>query len=304
MGSKVREQFISLLKDQFGPIHRLGPGNSLFHISDKVRVYVRYSKVHAGGSTFFGLRKDDLDQLEGFPSYIAFLWDDQKQPLLVPFGKFVEVFRSLEPARDGQYKAHVYTSKEGTDLNIVRAGRFGVDSHYGWDELRNAMQEYKDLAVPKELSHSQLQSLVGAIGKLTGHRIYIPVNDRNILDWNIVDRFEITNDVPAIGQHLPASSLSQIDVLWINPTRNLLAAAFEIEYSTPIYSGLLRFNDVHLDFRLPRAAIVADMDRKEAFMRQINRRTFRESGLNEVCLFYSYSDVYGWYKRLSGKQRV
>jgi hypothetical protein len=134
MASKVREEFISSLQSQFGKLHRVSPSNSLFIIRDKVRVYVRYSKMHRHGSTFFGLRKDDLDQLEGFPSFIAFVWDGQKQPLLIPYEKFNEVFRSVEPARDGQYKVHVYMSPEGTDLHVVRAGRFGVDSHYGWEE--------------------------------------------------------------------------------------------------------------------------------------------------------------------------
>jgi len=92
-------------------------------------------------------------------------------------------------------------------------------------------------------------------------------------------------------------------VLWVHPTRNLLAAAFEVEHSTPIYSGLLRFNDVHIDFKLPRAGIVAQAEREEAFLRQVNRRTFHVSGLNEVCLFYSYSDVYRWYQRLRSEYK-
>jgi len=82
----------------------------------------------------------------------------------------------------------------------------------------------------------------------------------------------------------------------------LLAAAFEVEHSTPIYSRLLRFNDIHIDFKLARAGIVAQAERKEAFLRQINRRTFCASGLNEVCLFYSYSDVYRWYRRLRSER--
>ncbi|MDE3049758.1 MAG: hypothetical protein KGJ48_07635, partial [Nitrospirota bacterium] len=141
MGASVREKFISSLHSESGDIRRVGPSSSLFVIRDKTRVYVRYSKVHKRSSTFFGLRKDDLDQLEGFPSFIAFVWDGQSQPLLVPYEKFVEVFRAVEPARDGQYKVHVYISSEGTDLHIVRAGRFGMDSHYGWDELRKTAEE-------------------------------------------------------------------------------------------------------------------------------------------------------------------
>jgi hypothetical protein len=304
MESRTREEFLTILRSKFGDLHRVGPSKSLFILQEKARVYVRYSKVHHRRSTFFGLRKDDLDQLEGFPSFIAFLWDGQKEPLLIPFEKFVDVFRSVEPARDGQYKAHIYSTKEGTDLHVVRAGRFGVDSHYGWEELRNSMDAATVNARPPELSHSQLQTLVGAIGRLTGHRVYIPVADRQSLDWEIVQRFEIVSQPPSIGRHPSPSSLSQIDVVWIKPEKNLLSAVFEIEHSTPIYSGLLRFNDIQIDCKLPRAGIVAEAERKEAYLRQINRRTFIVSGLNDICLFYSYNDVYSWYRRLYSETRV
>ena len=303
MASPVREQFLSVLEREFGPLKRLGSSNSLFTIRDKARVYIRYSRVHERGSTFFGLRHQDIGLLEGFPSFITFLWDGQREPLLLPFERFAAIFQSVEPASDGQYKVHVYSNQEGTDLNIVRAGRFGVDSHFGLKDLRAALQETSADNIPVDLSHHQMQTIVGAIGKLTGHAVYIPPNDRPFLDWSLTDRFDLANDVPSTGRHVPAASLALIDVLWIHPTQNLLAAAFEVEHSTPIYSGLLRFNDVHLDFKLTRAGIVADAEREDAFLRQINRRTFRASGLSEVCLFYKYSDVYGWYLRLLSEKR-
>lgn len=301
VASPTRREFLSSIESELGPLHQLGTGTSLFTIRDKVRVYVRYSKVHQRDSTFFGLRQEDIALLEGFPSFIAFLWDGQKEPLLIPYEQFAAVFHSLEPASDGQYKVHIYTNEEGTDLHIVRAGKFGVDSHFGLRGLRAAVSEQTDEPLPIGFSHSQIQTIVGAVGRLTGHAVYIPANDRPFLDWDIVDRFELVSDIPSTGRHAPAASLSLIDVLWIHPKRNLLAAAFEVEHSTPIYSGLLRFNDVHIDFKLPRAGIVAQEERKEAFLRQINRRTFRASGLNEVCLFYNYSDVYRWYMRLRSK---
>lgn len=303
MASSRRADFLSSLEGEFGRLNRIGTSVSLFTIRDKVRVYVRYSKVHKRGSTFFGLRQEDVALLEGFPSFIAFLWDGQREPLLIPYEQFAAAFRSVEPASDGQYKVHIYTNGEGTDLHIVRAGRFGVDSCFGVGELRAAVRG-EDEPLPMDFSHHQMQTIVASIGSLTGHAVYIPLNDRAFLDWGIVDRFDLANDIPSTGRHAPAASLGLIDVLWVHPTRNLLAAAFEIEHSTPIYSGLLRFNDVHIDFKLPRAGIVADAEREEAFLRQINRRTFRASGLNEVCLFYKYSDIYRWFLRLRSERQT
>ena len=304
MPSPLRNEFLISMENEFGRLHRIGKSNSLFVVRDKARVYVRYSKVHHRGSTFFGLRQEDLALLEGFASFIAFLWDGQKEPLLLPFEQFASAFRSVEPASDGQYKVHIYSSEEGTDLHIVRAGRFGVDSYFGLGEFRSAASGGEGSSLPTDFSHHQIQSIVGAIGKLTGHAIFIPANDRPFLDWNIVQRFEFVNDVPSTGRHAPAASLSLIDILWIHPTQNLLEAAFEVEHSTPIYSGLLRFNDVHIDFKLPRAGIVAQAERKDAFLQQINRRTFRASGLDEVCLFYDYSEVHRWYLRLMSQHHT
>ena len=295
MASPVRAEFLSLLEREFGRLQRLGTSNSLFTVQDKARVYVRYSRVHKRGSTFFGLRQEDIALLEGFSSFIAFLWDGQREPLLIPYGRFAAAFHSVDPASDGQYKVHIYTNEEGTDLHVVRAGRFGVDSHFGLGELREVVLESRAEPLPVDFSHHQMRTIVGAIGGLTGHAVYIPLNDRPFMDWNIVDRFELADDTPSTGRHSPAASLGLIDVLWIHPTRNLLTAAFEIEHSTPIYSGLLRLNDVHIDFKLPRAGIVAGAEREDAFLRQIGRRTFRASGLHEVCLFYKYSDIYRWY---------
>jgi hypothetical protein len=301
MTSPLRNEFLISIENKFGHIQRIGKSNSLFLVREKVRVYVRYSKVYHHGSTFFGLRQEDLALLDGFPSFIAFLWDGQKAPLLVPFEQFASVFRSVDPASDGQYKVHIYSNEEGTDLHIVRAGRFGVDSYFGLEELHTSVSGEEGYSLPTDFSHHQIQSIVGAIGRLTGHAIFIPANDRPFLDWDIVPRFELVNDVPSTGRHAPAASLSFIDVLWIHPTQNLLEAAFEVEHSTPIYSGLLRFNDVHIDFKLPRAGIIAQAERKDAFLQQINRRTFRASGLSEVCLFYNYKEVYSWYLRLTSQ---
>lgn len=298
MTSPLRNEFLISIENEFGRLNRIGKSNSLFVIREKARLYVRYSKLHRRGSTFFGLRQEDLALLEGFPSFVAFLWDGQKDPLLVPYEQFASAFHSVKPASDGQYKVHIYSNEEGTDLHIVRAGRFGVDSYFGLADLRTAVSGEEGYSLSTDFSHHQIQSIVGAIGKLTGHAVFIPPNDRPFLDWDTVQPFELVNDIPSTGRHAPAASLSLIDVLWIHPTQNLLEAAFEVEHSTPIYSGLLRFNDVHIDFKLPRAGIIAQAERKDAFLHQINRRTFRASGLDEVCLFYNYSEIYRWYLRL------
>src|SRR5437867_12151771 len=117
MPKPVKKQFLDELKRRFPSARKSGASQSLFEIPDiSVRIYVRYSKLHPRNKTFFGLRKTDLRWLEGQRSIICFLWDGQQIPLLVPFSAFEDVFASLVPADDGQYKAQVYPDPVSTEL--------------------------------------------------------------------------------------------------------------------------------------------------------------------------------------------
>jgi hypothetical protein len=125
--------------------------------------------------------------------------------------------------------------------------------------------------------------------------------DRGKLDWALAREFEVTDLLPS-GLGEIKAIVQEIDVIWMERGSGQVSALFEVEHSTPIYSGLLRFNDVHLvapTFR-PRFSIVSNDVRREAFVRQVNRPTFQRSGLNELCSFLEYANVFGWHKRQSG----
>ena len=297
MSWETSEGFVDDLGSRWGRLKRLPRSRSLFEIAGRVRVYRRYSKLHAESTAFFGLRQVDLQQLEGFPSFICLVWEGQSAPLVIPYEDFQEIFSTVEPARDGQYKVHVDLRKEGTDLRIVQAGRFGVDAYFGTDRLVAAVENSGELEEIPNLSHSQVQSMIGAIGSQSGYAVWTPANDRASLDFSLVDRFPCVAALPEFGNPFLRNVVEQIDVLWIDKRRNTIAAAFEVEFSTPIYSGLLRFIDIHIDFKLPRAAVIAHEERRSAFVRQVNRRTFQASGLSDICSFYEYTDVYRWFTR-------
>ena len=241
--------------------------------------------------------------LEGQPSVLCFLWDDQPEPLLVPFAQYEEVFRSVLPAADGQYKAQVYLQDDGTELYVAKAGRFNVEDHFGWDQLDALLDSARFEPVP-EFSHSQMQTLLGSIGAAKGHQIWIPPNDREKLDWSLTKRFDSKEFLP-YGFEKVKHILQEVDVIWIDRGSTQLRALFEVEHSTPIYSGLLRFNDIHLaaPHLHPRFSVVANDARRAAFVRQLNRPTFRMSGLSAVCTFLEYVNVFGWYRRTRLKSR-
>jgi len=298
----TKRQFLDKLSARYGRLQRITSSQSLFDAGDNnLRVYVRYSKKHKRNSMFYGLRKIDLQLLEGRPSVLCFLWSNQEEPLLIPFSEFEEVFRSVEPASDGQYKVQVYNPDEMTELYIANAGRFNVESYYGWGSIEVLF----DLAVSPvpELSHSQIQTLLGSLGTTKGYEVWIPTSDQSKMDWSLTHPFECARDFPLAIERIRDVG-QQIDVIWTARARGTPRAFFEIEHSTPIYSALLRFNDVHiLAPRLGAAySVVSNEARRSLFVRQLGRPTFKASGLAEACNFLEYRNVFLWHKRITSQQ--
>jgi hypothetical protein len=295
----VKERFLAELSRAFGAVRKLPGSQSLLELGNsRVRVYVRYSKLHPGGRTFFGLRRSDLTQLEGHPALICFLWDGQAEPLMVPFHEYEEVFRVVSPASDGQYKVQVHLGDEGTELYIARAGRFGVEGHFGWAALAQMVDRSQLVQIP-DLSHSQVQTLLGSIGATKGFDVWIPPSDRSSLDWGLANGFDPRDALPA-GYDSIKGIIQEIDVIWVGRGSSQPLAFFEVEHSTPIYSALLRFNDVHLTAPSlgARFSVVANDQRHALFVRQLARPTFQASGLGALCTFFEYADVFAWYRRL------
>jgi hypothetical protein len=299
MANEVKLNFLKTLGERYGTLRKLDRSLSLYVIGqDTARIYIRYSKVHNQHRTFYGLRDEDLKQLEGHPSLICFLWDEQKEPLFLRFSDYEEVFHSTCPASDGQYKVQIYLQDGATELYVAQAGRFNVEGSLGWGELEATVSSSEIKIIPT-FTHSQMQTLLGAIGTAKGFDVWIPSNDRNRLDWSVADSFTCRDVLPSGFQEIERI-VQEIDVIWLLRGASEPRALFEVEHSTPIYSGLLRFNDVHLVApRLrSRFSIVANDTRRDIFVRQLNRPTFRFSGLSELCTFLDYKDVFSWFSRI------
>ena len=151
------------------------------------------------------------------------------------------------------------------------------------------------------MTHSQIQTLLGFIGSSKGFYIWIPLIDRYKLDWNLTSRFECKQELPDRFNNI-LEIIKEIDIIWLQRGSSEYKAIFEVEHSTPIYSGLLRFNDLYLTEPKLKAkfSIVSNDVRRPLFLKQIKRPTFQYSGLAEVCNFFEYKDVYNWYLRLKG----
>src|SRR5438270_8204401 len=88
-------------------------------------------------------------------------------------------------------------------------------------------------------------------------------------------------------------TIELIDVLWLSG--NSIVAAFEVECTTSVYSGLLRMSDLlalqpNLDINL---YLVAPDDRRDKVEQEILRPTFtlREKPLRRICGFIGFSKL-------------
>jgi hypothetical protein len=144
-------------------------------------------------------------------------------------------------------------------------------------------------------SHTEIQWRLLDLGSQMGLSVWAPKADRGRA-WNS----KPIGSVPRLLDKLPTSfdegttkTVENIDVLWLKGAA--IVAAFEVEHSTVVYSGLLRMSDLltmqpNLDIRLH---LVGPDDRYAKFAREVARPTFasRSKPLHTLCGFLPYSKL-------------
>jgi len=252
MSNEVKIDFLETASLKLDKLERFGNSLSLFQIQGSdIRLYLRYSKIHSRNQAFYGLRDVDLKQLEGFPSFICFLWEGQDQPLLIPYADFEEVFQSATLANDGQYKVSLFLQEEALELYIGRIGRFNVEGYFGWDQIESLAKSTEKTPIPN-LSHSQIQTLLGAIGVAKKFDVWIPPNDRTKLDWSIAREFTQREILPIEFEKV-SHILSEIDVVWLQNKNPQVAV--EIHYGGNLGDALDRLRHAR-DFNFRKIIIV------------------------------------------------
>jgi hypothetical protein len=141
--------------------------------------------------------------------------------------------------------------------------------------------------------HSEIQYLLLTLGAELGLDVWVARNDRG-RKWNGV----VLGSLPKMLEQLPTQfneattrTIELIDVLWL--AGNSIVAAFEVECTTSIYSGLLRMSDLlalqpNLDINL---YLVAPDERRDKVEQELLRPTFglREKPLAKICGFLPFS---------------
>ena len=134
----------------------------------------------------------------------------------------------------------------------------------------------KDLA--GERTHTQIQAWLRDLGKSLGFSVWVAANDRNRpWDGGPLGQgcLDCLPEMLSVGE--AATAIRLIDVLWLGADGKV-AAAFEVEHTTSIESGIMRLLDLahSADHGLASGLfIVAPDDREDDVRRQLQRPAFR-----------------------------
>lgn len=143
--------------------------------------------------------------------------------------------------------------------------------------------------------HTEIQHHLMTLGFEMGLDVWVARNDRS-RTWN----GKSLGELPGVIDELPTQfneatnrTIELIDVLWLKG--NSIVAAFEVECTTSVYSGLLRMSDLlalqpNIEINL---FLVAPDERREKVKQEILRPTFslKEKPLAEICGFLGFGKL-------------
>ncbi|MFI7742539.1 hypothetical protein [Kocuria rhizosphaericola] len=143
--------------------------------------------------------------------------------------------------------------------------------------------------------HTEIQYLLMKLGADMGFDVHLARNDAS-RHW----KGKRLGDMPRRRDQLPQQfdpatnrTIELIDLLWLEG--NAIVAAFEIESTTSIYSGLLRMSDLlsmQPNIAIPLFLVAPDERRNKVFQ-QVNRPTFERMRppVVEVCRYISFDTL-------------
>lgn len=152
-----------------------------------------------------------------------------------------------------------------------------------------------DLTADEASEHTRLQHLLLTLGNELGFDVWVATNDRGRqCEGTALGQLPgILDKLPTQFNDATTRTIELIDVLWLKG--NSIEAAFEVECTTSVYSGLLRMSDLlalqpNLSIKL---YLVAPGERQSKVDREIMRPTFRlrETPLCSACGYLVSEDL-------------
>ena len=182
-----------------------------------------------------------------------------------------------------------------------KKGRKSVETLVSIPDREDEREEQEQAAVEtsaKEVNlHTDVQYRLIRLGAEMGFKVWVARNDRRkVCNGKILESLpNIVDQLPAQFDNTTNKVIELIDILWLKGNR--IVAAFEVECTTSVYSGLLRMSDLlalqpNINIKL---YIVAPEVRRGKVRNEILRPTFklREKPIAEVCGFLSIEEFVG-----------
>ena len=142
-----------------------------------------------------------------------------------------------------------------------------------------ASRKAREASAEGDRTHTEIQSWLRDLGRALGFDVWIAANDRNRPYGTGRLGDGCLDELPSGVASSPAARVVElIDVLWVDRGAQSVAAAFEVEHTTSIHSGIVRLLDLALggDAAAAHALfLVAPDDREEEVRTQLRRPAFR-----------------------------
>jgi type II restriction enzyme len=163
-------------------------------------------------------------------------------------------------------------------------GARGVDDWH--DRLLEARDRASTLAKSTaeqgeaDRSHAEVQGWLRDLGHALGFSVWVAANDRSrMVDGEQLGRGCLEQLPLALQAAKGTESIRLIDILWLERDSGAVTAAFEVEHSTSIYSGIVRMLDLAFS-AAPMATstalfLVAPDTRESEVRSQLQRPAFR-----------------------------
>lgn len=268
------------------------------------------------------IRRLDAQQVKGLGPAVANLLYFIHPTLVVPFNTaIVRGYNALTGSnvklgrwdhylsmREGVMRLNAdHRSRLSNDLGAVAgllfdvgSGRFDapprerdLDAVQAWQaDLARVREEtsaqHRQWALEREsdTTHTEIQGWLRDLGLGLGFQVWIASNDRSrdYLDGRLGDGCLECLPVALDGT---ADSVRLIDVVWLEVGGGRVAAAFEVEHSTSIYSGIVRMLDLALGSAVAAGTtmfLVAPDNRRDEVAQQLRRPAF--SRVSELGIRY------------------
>jgi type II restriction enzyme len=144
-----------------------------------------------------------------------------------------------------------------------------------------------------EVTHTEVQGWLRDLGRQLGYEVWVAANDRNRpLGTGSLKDGCLESLPDPLASESGAEFIPLIDVLWLDRASLRVEAAFEVEHTTTIQTGIMRMLDLAETQTggLDGLYLVAPDDREEEVRRQLQRPAFRRIGDLKV-LWLPYGEL-------------